>query len=75
MKTQKITKQVVTMITEVNKSFKYNHTKNTNDPLFQHMSWLLLKANCYHGFNYFTEDGKLSGGENEKFDHLEFYIN
>lgn len=74
MKTQKMTKQVRKMVEEVNAYLRYNHVKDTADAQFNVMCWLLLRANCYHGYNYYTVDGKLSGGENENFDHLEIYI-
>lgn len=74
MKTQKMTKQTIKMVQEVNEYLKYRHVKNTNDPQFSVMCWLLTKANCYYGYNYFTIDGRLSGGDNEQFDHLEIYI-
>ena len=70
----RMTKQVKTMVGEVNDYLKRNHVKDTGDEKFIIMQWLLLRANCYHGFNYFTVDGRLSGGDNEKFDHLELYI-
>ena len=70
----RMTKQVKTMVGEVNDYLKRNHVKDTGDDKFIIMQWLLLRANCYHGFNYFTADGRLSGGDNEKFDHLELYI-
>lgn len=70
----KMTKQVKIMVSATNDYLRENHIKNTNDQWFNSMMWMLLKANCYHGFNFFTIDGKLSGGKNENFDHLEFYI-
>ena len=74
MTNAKMTKQTKTMVENVNEYLKTNHIKNIQDTQFNFMCWLLIKANCYHGFNYFTADGRLSGGENEKFDHLEIYI-
>ncbi len=74
MATQKMTKQVRKMVEEVNEVCRYNHIKDTNHPLFSSMCWLLSRANCYHGFNFYTLEGTLSGGENEEFDHLEIYV-
>lgn len=69
----KMTKQVQKMVQEVNARMREHHIKDESDPVFATMQWLLLRSDCYAGFNYFTENGKLSGGNNEKFDHLEFY--
>lgn len=74
MKSEKMTKQVRKMVEEVNEYCRYRHVKDTADSTFNTMCWLLLRSNCYHGFNYFTLDGELSGGDNEQFDHLELYI-
>lgn len=71
---KRMTKQVQAMVRGVNEVLKINHVKTLSDSLFVYTSWLLCKADCYHGFNYFTEDGKLSNEEDKKFDHLEFYI-
>lgn len=71
----KMTKQVKAMVAATNEYLRDNHVKNESDDIFNITAWLLLQAHCYHGFNYFTADGFLSGGDNnEKFDHLEFYI-
>lgn len=74
MKSARMTKQVKSMVTFVNGYLKANHIKNLDNNMFSTMQALLLEAGCYHGWNYFTINGHLSGGENEKFDHLEFYI-
>ena len=74
MKMVKMTKQVKQMVSSVNEYLKENHVKNQDDRLFSDMCWLLLQSHCYNGFNFYTEDGKLSGENNEKFDHLEIYI-
>ena len=71
---RRMTKQVKTMVGEVNEYLKVNHIKDEADAEFVMMGWLLLRAGCYHGFNYFTKEGFLSGGRNEKFDHLGYYI-
>lgn len=71
---KRMTKQVKTMVEEVNDYLRRNHVKDEGDEKFVIMQWLLLRAHCYHGFNYFTVDGRLSAGRTEKFDHLELYI-
>lgn len=70
----KQTKQVRKMVETVNQYLRDNHIKDDGNPVFATMEWLLLQADCYHGFNYFTAEGQHSGGINEKFDHLELYI-
>lgn len=75
MATKKMTNQVKKMVEEVNEYLRYRHVKDTSDHLFSDMCWLLLRANCYHGYNFYTLEGTLSGGDNnEEFDHLEIYI-
>lgn len=70
----KRTKQTQTIVDSVNEYLRHNHIKSQGDPVFVVMSHALIEAKCYQGFNYFTADGKLFSGENEKkFDHLEFY--
>lgn len=71
--TKKMTKQTKAMVEAANEYFRYAHVKDTKDETFSVTCWLLLQAGCYHGFNYFTLEGTLSGGENEEFDHLEIY--
>lgn len=73
MKPKKMTKQVREMVESVNQRMREFHIKDEQDPIFNATIWLLLQAHCYRGFNYFTADGNLSGGDNEKFDHLELY--
>jgi len=71
---KKMTKQTRAMVEAVNAYLRHNHIKDENDSQFNMMGYLLLRADAYHGFNYFTADGRLSGVDNENFDHLEFYI-
>lgn len=70
----KMTKQVKKMVMAVNDILKSNHIKNEDNELFSITCWLLIQAGCYDGFNYFTADDRLSGGNNEKCDHLKIYI-
>lgn len=69
----KRTKQAQAIVDSVNEYLQNNHVKRENDPVFVVMQHALIHANTYQGFNYFTAEGFLSGGVNEKFDHLEFY--
>lgn len=69
----KRTKQVEKMVTAVNGVLKENHIKNEDNELFSITCWLLIQAGCYDGFNYYTIEGKLSGGANKQFDHLKIY--
>ena len=71
---KRMTKQTKAMVESVNEYLRDNHITDITDYHFHVMGYLLLRANCYHGYNYFTVDGRLSGGDNEKFDHLEYYI-
>ena len=70
----KMTKQVVKMVEYINDYLEINHIKDVADEKFMIMIQLLVQGDCYGGFNYFTVDNKLSGGPNEHFDHLRFYI-
>lgn len=70
----KRTKQTQAIVDSVNEYLRNNHIKSQGDPVFVVITHALIEANCYQGFNFFTADGKLFSGENEKkFDHLEFY--
>lgn len=70
----KMTRQTKAMVNAVNTYLRNNRIKDEANLVFSVTTFALLNADCYAGFNYFTADGRLSGGENEKFDHLEFYI-
>lgn len=74
MKTKKMSTQVKAMVECVNDYLAYRHIKDISDHIFSDMCWLLSNANCYHGYNYYTLEGTLSGGDNEEFDHLQIYI-
>lgn len=71
---KKMTKQTRMMVEAVNAYLRHNHIKDQADEMFHITGHLLLQADCYHGFNYFTAEGYLSGGDNATFDHLEYYI-
>ena len=66
-------KQTQIIVDNINSYLRNNHIKSQGDPVFVVMSHALINANVYQGFNYFTAEGFLSGGDNEKFDHLEFH--
>lgn len=69
----KRTKQTQAIVDSVNEYLRNNHIKSQGNPVFVVMSHALINANVYQGFNYFTTEGFLSGGDNEKFNHLEFH--
>lgn len=69
----KRTKQTQIIINSVNEYLRNNHIKTQGDPVFVVIADALINANVYRGYNYFTAEGFLSGGDNEKFDHLEFH--
>lgn len=69
----KRTKQAQAIVDSVNDYLRNNHVKTESDSVFVVMQYALSRANVYHGYNYFTAEGFLSGGNNEKFDHLEFH--
>ena len=71
---KRMTQQTRKMVEAVNDYLRNNHIKDEGDEQFSLMGYLLLQAGCYQGFNYFTVDGRLSGGPTEEFDHLEYYI-
>lgn len=71
---KKMTNQVKAMVEATNERMREYHIKDSSDSVFNTVCWLLTKAGCYHGFNYYTEEGKLSGGINERFDHIEIEI-
>ena len=71
---KRMSSQTKLMVEAINDYLRMNHVKDMRDSRFADMGWLLLKADCYQGFNYFTVDGRLSGGPTEEFDHLEYYI-
>lgn len=66
-------KQAQIIVDSVNEYFRNNHVKREDDPVFVVMQHALIHANVYQGFNYFTAEGYLSGGDNEKFDHIELH--
>lgn len=66
-------KQTQAIVDSVNEYLRNNHVKRENDPVFVVVRHALSRANVYQGFNYFTAEGFLSGGDNEKFDHIELH--
>ena len=69
----KRTKQAQAIVDSVNEYLRNNHVKREDDPVFVIVRHALIHANAYRGFNYFTAEGYLSGGDNEKFDHIELH--
>ena len=66
-------KQTQVIVDSVNEYLRNNHVKKEDDPVFVVFGIALINANVYQGYNYFTAEGFLSGGDNDKFDHLEFH--
>lgn len=66
-------KQTQVIVDSVNEYLRNNHVKKEDDPVFVVFGIALIEANVYQGYNYFTAEGCLSGGDNDKFDHLEFH--
>lgn len=64
-------KQTETMINVTNEYLKNNHIKTESDPVFHIVCAGLLEAGIYRGFNYYTKDGRLSGGVNT--DYIQIY--
>ena len=69
-----MTNQVKAMVEATNERMRECHIKDLSDSVFNTVCWLLIQGDCYHGFNYYTEDGKLSGSRVETFDHIEIEI-
>lgn len=67
------TKQTQAIVDSVNEYLRNNHVKKKDDPVFVIINTALIKANAYQGYNYFTAEGYLFSGDNDKYDHLEFY--
>lgn len=51
----KRTKQVETMVKVTNENLKTRKVISENDELFMWFNWLLMKADCYNGFNWYYE--------------------
>ena len=64
-------KQTTIIIETVNAYLKNNHIKDTSDPAFSTLTFALIQAKTYHGYNYYTTEGKLSGGVNT--DYIQIY--
>lgn len=65
----KRTKQTDSILLTVNDYLRENHAKE-NDPVFITMSYALMGAGVYHGFNYYDSEGKLNGNN---YDHVQLY--
>lgn len=64
----KISKQTRELVKATNLYLKNNHIKDTSDPVFNIIIYGLIQANCYHGYNYYDESGKVNP---ENYTHLQ----
>jgi hypothetical protein len=67
----KRTKQIENLIKHVNEYLKNNHINDMSDPVFLVICDALIDNKIYHGFNFYTKDGRLSGGKNT--DYIQIY--
>ena len=67
----KRTKQMESLIAEVNDYLRLNHIKETSDPAFLVVTRNLIHQKIYHGYNLYNADGCLSGGRNT--DYIQIY--
>ena len=67
----KRTKQIQSLIDEVNNYLKLNHIKETSNPVFLIVTNNLIHSKIYYGFNMYTKEGTLSGGKNT--DYIQIY--
>lgn len=68
----KMTKQVKTMTKSVNQYFKDNSIKSEYNDVFLVISYALMQANIYKGFNWFDESGK-TAKETDENAFIQFY--
>lgn len=57
-KSMNMTKQVKMMVESINRYFRDNKIKNESNDVFLVVSYALMQANVYKGFNWFNESGK-----------------
>ena len=67
----KRTKQMESLISEVNDYLRLNHIKETSDPVFLVVTNNLIHSKIYCGFNMYTKNGKLSCGRDT--DYIQIY--
>jgi hypothetical protein len=67
----KRTKQIESLISEVNDYLKLNHIKETSDPVFLVVTNNLIHQKLYHGFNLYNSNGYLSCGRDT--DYIQIY--
>ena len=67
----KRTKQTENLIKHVNEYLKNNHIKSMSNPVFLVVCSALIDSKIYNGFNFYTIDGRLSGGKNT--DYIQIY--
>ena len=75
----KRTKQLQTVVNNVNDYLRTNKIKDEKDPAFHMLVWSLLQTDTYKGFNYFRDkeiDGEtvsVLAGSSIDFDYLQLY--
>ena len=61
--------QTKAIIASVNDYLRENHARQ-DDPVFIVVSYALMGAGVYHGFNFYDSEGKLNGNN---YDHVQLY--
>lgn len=67
----KRTKQMESLIAEVNDYLRLNHIKETSNPVFLVVTNNLIHQKLYRGFNLYNSDGRLSCGRDT--DYIQIY--
>ena len=65
------TKQIESLIAEVNDYLRLNHIKETSDIVFLVITNNLIHQGLYHGFNLYNVDGRLGCGRDV--DYIQIY--
>lgn len=60
MKVKRQTKQVQKMVSAVNEYLKEHYITDGDNDMFSTMVWLLLRADCYKGYNMYIIDPNTS---------------
>lgn len=69
---KKRAKQVQIMIDSANDYLMKNHVISVYENFAYVFMGCLIKADVYNGFNTYTKDGKLSGGDESTTDYIQF---
>lgn len=56
----KRTKQMGILVNDTNIYLKANRITKTSDPVFNIVTNSLIHADCYHGFNWMDESGRIA---------------